>query len=181
MPIMPKRNSYYILVALTVIGVVARLIPHVPNVTPVTAIALFISAYVGVKYSIPAILGLMFIGDSIIGFYSWPIMLSVYGSLVVSALLGIYLRKNKTVGSVFVSTMSASLVFFLVTNWAVWQFGTMYAQSWQGLIHCFIMAIPFFKNSLLGDLFYTGLLFGTFEFCSFAIRRFKPQTHLLFK
>jgi hypothetical protein len=134
---MPKRNSYYILVALTVIGVVARLIPHVPNVTPVTAIALFISAYVGVKYSIPAILGLMFIGDSIIGFYSWPIMLSVYGSLVVSALLGIYLRKNKTVGSVFVSTMSASLVFFLVTNWAagrtsVWATGPASRQSNAG-------------------------------------------------
>lgn len=178
---MPKKNALYILIALTVIGVIARLIPHVPNVTPVTAIALFISAYVGAKYSIPAILGLMFISDSIIGFYSWPIMLSVYGSLVISGLLGAYLRKNKTVGSIFISTMSASLVFFLVTNWAVWQFGTMYVHSWQGLINCFTMAIPFFRNSLLGDLFYTGLLFGTFEFCLAIKRKLESKMYLLLK
>ncbi len=140
-----------------------RLISHAANVTPVTAIALFISAYFGIRYSIPTIIGLMLISDAIIGFYSWPIMLSVYGSLVLAGLLGMYLQKNKTIGSTIVLTISSSLVFFLVTNWAVWQFGTMYVHSWQGLVESYTMAIPFFKNSLFGDLFYTGAFFGIFE------------------
>jgi hypothetical protein len=160
---MSKRNAFYAVAALIFLGAILRLVPHVANVTPITAIALFVSAYIGVRYSLLSVLSAMLASDAFIGFYSFPVMLSVYGSLAVAGLLGAYLQKNKTVKSALVITVSGSLVFFLVTNWAVWQFGTMYEHSFSGLMRSYMMAIPFFRNSLVGDLVYTGLFFGIYE------------------
>jgi hypothetical protein len=111
----------------------------------------------------------MFVSDIFIGFYSWPIMLSVYGSFFIASLLGEYIKNHKNVGSIAVVTLSSSIIFFLITNWAVWQFGTMYAHSWQGLLDSYLMAIPFFRNSLVGDIFYAGLLFGAYETVRFFV------------
>jgi hypothetical protein len=158
-----KKNISVSLVAFTFIVVLVRLIPHIPNVTPVTAIALCLSAYFGMRYSLVVVLVSMIISDSIIGFYAWSMMLSVYCSFLLAGVLGVYLQKHRTVVSVFVTTISASFLFFVVTNWAVWQFGTMYAHTWSGLIEAYFMAIPFFKNSLVGDLIYTATFFGLFE------------------
>lgn len=158
---MSKKYIFISLAPLLVMGIVGRIIPHTANVTPITAIALFITAYFGVRYSIPAIIGIMVISNLFIGSYSLPIMLAVYGSLIVASLLGVYLQRNKTISSTFIVTISSSLIFFLITNWAVWQFGTMYQHSISGLMQSYMMGIPFFKNSLMGDIFYTSLLFAT--------------------
>ncbi len=167
---MSKKYLFLTLGILVALGVVGRLMPHAANTTPITAIALFISAYFGIRYSIPIIICLMLVSDFFIGFYSLSIMLSVYGSLIVAGLLGAFLQKGKTFNSTFTLTISSSLIFFLVTNWAVWQFGTMYEHSFSGLMQSYLMAIPFFKNSLVGDIFYSGLLFGVYELCSLLYR-----------
>ena len=151
------------LIVLIVVGLAGRLLPHPPNVVPISALALFISAYFGMKYSIPAVLLVMVASDAVIGFYSWPILLSVYGSFALAGFLGSYLYKHKNIANIFVITLGSSLLFFLVTNWAVWQFGSMYAHTWSGLVQSYTMALPFFRNSLFGDLVYTGVLFGVVE------------------
>lgn len=155
-----------------VFGVASRFLPHAWNFTPVTAIALFTAAYFGWRYSAVALFGLMFVSDIFLGFYHWPIMLSVYASFGFAVLVGYFLKNNRSVGTVALGTLSSSLVFFLVTNWAVWQFGTMYDHSWPGLIQSYVMALPFFKNSFAGDFFYTGLMFGSFELCLYLGRRY---------
>jgi hypothetical protein len=60
-------------------------------------------------------------------------------------------------------TLSASIIFFIITNYAVWAFGTMYPHTVNGLFQSYMMALPFFKNSVLGDMFYTGMLVGSME------------------
>ena len=160
---MSKTKTIIFLFCLFVIGVAGRFLPHMWNTTPITALALFVSVYFGVRYSMPFVFLTMLVSDIFIGFYSWPIMLSVYGSFLLACLLGEYVRQHKNIGSLVFMTLSSSVLFFLITNWAVWQFGTMYAHSWQGFMDSYMMAIPFFKNSLTGDLFYTAFFFGAYE------------------
>jgi len=168
---MSKNASLALALFLIVLGVASRLLPHMPNFTPVTAIALTASVYLGLRYSLAVILAVMFVTDAIIGFYSWQIMLAVYGSLALSGLIGFFIQKHKQVATIFLGTLGSSLLFFLVTNWAVWQFGSLYSRSFAGLMQSYLMALPFLKNSLAGDFVYTGILFGVFELSLYLAKR----------
>jgi hypothetical protein len=92
----------------------------------------------------------------------------VWLSFVLVGLIGLVVRKRKNPATVILGSLAGSIVFYLVTNWAVWAFGTMYAPNFGGLLESYVRAIPFFRNTLLGDLVFTGLLFGAYE----AIRLF---------
>jgi hypothetical protein len=159
---MSKTSIIVSLVLLSTVSIIGRLIYHLPNVTPVAALALCITAYIGLRYSVFAVVAVMLVSDAVIGFYSTPVMIAVYSSFIASALLGTFLRKNKNIISIFTVTLSSALLFFVVTNYAVWQFGTMYEHSVSGLIQAYVMALPFFRNSLFGDLIYTSMFFGIF-------------------
>lgn len=150
-------------VLLIILGIIARFLPHPANFAPIGAIALFGALYLPKKYALILPLIAMFISDIFIGFYSPAIMLAVYGSFLVAGILGLIIRKKKNLFSVLFVTLLSSVLFYLITNTAVWAFGTMYTHNFAGLIQSYTMAIPFFKNSLLGDLFYVGILIGGYE------------------
>lgn len=152
-------SRIFLVILSIALGIASRLIPHAHNFTPVTAIALFISAHVGLRASLATVVSTMVISDMVIGSYQWQIMAAVYGSFMVAAIIGSFMNK-RYIGHVVVSTLASSLSFFLITNWAVWQFGTLYPHSFSGLLQSYGMALPFFKNSLAGDLLYVGILFG---------------------
>jgi len=149
-------------------------IPHLANFTPVAAIALFSGFYLNRKYSLFVALGAMLISDLIIGFYNPVVMASVYGSFILIGTLGIWLKKHHTIGNLVITTLFGSIIFFLITNFAVWAFPgsfVMYPKTWQGLIDCYIMGLPFFRNTALGDLFYVGALFGAYELVNMWITK----------
>lgn len=148
---------------LVLLIVAVRFLPHFPNATPVIAVALFAGVYLKRRWSIILPLAAMFLGDLFIGFYSWPIMLSVYGSFVLAGLLGWWLAKHKGVLNTVSAALIGSTLFFLITNWAVWQFGSLYPHNSTGLISCYAAALPFWRNMIIGDLFYVGVLFGGYE------------------
>lgn len=150
-------------ILLALIGVLFRLIPHAANFTPVVAIALVAGVYLGRSYSLVVPLATMFVSDIVIGFYSLPVMLSVYGSFALIGVFGQLLRKYHSLETRAAMSIAASLFFFLVTNWAVWQFGSMYAHSLAGLGESYTLALPFFRNALVGDVFFSLGLFGAFE------------------
>lgn len=155
----------YIIVALLIIlGFSARLLPHPANFAPIGAVALFAALYLPKKYALVIPLVAMFISDIFIGFYSLPIMLSVYIGFILMGLIGLLVKRNKSFSTILGGTLVGSILFFLLTNFAVWAFGTMYAHTFSGLIESYIAAIPFFRNSLLGDLFYCGIMIGGYEF-----------------
>ena len=163
---MSKKSSILIAVLMVAAGIASRFMPHAWNMTPITAIALFSSVYLGIRYSLAIVFATMFISDIFIGFYDWRVMLSVYGGFAVAGLIGELVRRRKTIVNVILGAVSSSVFFFIATNWAVWQFGSMYQHSAAGLLQDFALALPFFKNMLIGDIVYSGIIFGAFELAS---------------
>jgi hypothetical protein len=108
-------------------------------------------------------MGAMLFGDLIIGLYHPLIMISVYSCFLLTVFLGTLVKKQKNLYSVLGITLTSSIIFYLVTNAMVWGFGTMYPHTFAGLTQSYYLALPFFRNSLLSDLFYTGVLVGGIE------------------
>ena len=145
-------------------AIILRLIPHLPNFAPIAAMALFGGTYLNKKYALIVPILAMLISDYFIGFYNPWIMFSVYGSFILIGLFGLWLKKHKTVANVLGASLSGSIIFFLVTNFAVWAVPhSMYPHNLQGLLQSYIMGLPFLKNTILGDLFYVGTLFSLYE------------------
>ncbi len=143
---------------LLIFAVAFRILPHPANFAPVAAIALFGGAVLPRKLALWVPLIAIVVSDLIIGFYD--IMPIIWGCYVLTALAGsLWLRKPSIARGVALTT-GASISFFIITNFAVWAFTGMYVHSWSGLMDCYAMAIPFFRNTLLSDLFFTAALFG---------------------
>ncbi len=168
---MIKKHSETILLFLflAVFGFCARLLPHPANIAPIAALALFGALYLPKRVSIVLPLFAMVTSDFFIGFYQWQIMLSVYASFITIGCIGLFIRNKKNFFTIGASTLSGSILFFLITNAAVWEFSSMYPKTFQGLIESYTMALPFFRNTLLGDIFYSTLLIGGFELVGYAL------------
>ena len=159
-------------------AVTLRLVPHPPNFAPIAAMALFGGAYLNRRYALVVPIAALLLSDLVIGFYSPLVMVSVYGSFVLTGLMGLWLKKRKSAGNVVLTAMGASILFFLVTNFAVWAAGS-YARDLSGLAQSYVMGLPFFRNTLLGDLFYTGVFFGGYELVkSLAVQK-RPSAEII--
>lgn len=157
-----------IVIALVVLAVLFRLLPHPANFAPVGAIALFGGAYLNKRQALWLPLAAMIVSDLFIGLHST--ILFTWGSFLMIALLGIAVGKSKTVPNVIYATISGSLLFYFVTNFGVWVATPLYSKTLSGLAQCYIMAIPFLRNTLLSDLVFVGALFGSYELATHLLR-----------
>ena len=142
-----KISKIYFVTAIIVVAVLSRLVPHPPNFTPVTAVALFSIINFKNKYlglSIPIIC--LFISDLILGISL--INFFVYFSFILISVVGYLLKKIN-----ITSILASSLIFFTVTNFGVWLIG--YPNTIEGFIACYVAALPFFGWTIAGDLFYS--------------------------
>jgi hypothetical protein len=99
-----------------------------------------------------------------LGFYELNLMIAVYGTFIVIGLLGAYLKRNKSIYFFVGLPVLSGIIFFLTTNGAVWLFSSWYPKTFSGLLSCYYMAIPFFKFTLLGNLFYSSIFFSAYEY-----------------
>ena len=169
------KKNILLIVALIVIGILGRIIPHPPNFTPIIAIALLASHVFKNKWIVILTpLMAMWISDLVInnylyaGYYDSLLIFSssflwVYGPIIFIALLGTVLIKKVKMSNIALSSISGSLIFFLVSNFGVWISGTMFPKSLFGLIECYTFALPFFGNALVGDLVYCTILFTSYS------------------
>ncbi|HZC37922.1 MAG TPA: DUF6580 family putative transport protein [Sphingomicrobium sp.] len=149
-----------------------RLVPHPPNFTPIGAMALFSGAYLGRRgLAFVAPLAALFVSDLVIGFYHG--MATVYFSVVLIVLIGCLLSTRRSFLRVGAAALVSSILFFIVTNFGVWLSSGFYARTFAGLAACFVAAIPFFQNTVAGDLVYTALLFGGFALLMDAMPRLR--------
>ncbi len=150
--------------ALVALGVVARLAPHPPNVSPLAAIALFSGAHLSKRSALALPLVIVAISDVLIGWHRT--VFYVWGAFALTALIGWWVRRHVSPGRIVAGTLAGSVLFFLITNFGVWARGNLYPHTLAGLWQCFIAALPFFRNTVLGDLLYSTALFGTYALAS---------------
>ena len=184
-----KLNVQFGVVAvLIVVAALSRLVMHPPNFTPITGMALFAAAHFSKKYwafVIPMVA--LFVSNLILNnvvyaaFYDGFVLFgsaSIFWVFLAFAgiiTLGVLVLQRLTIPRLVGVTFVGSLLFFVVTNLAVWYFGPpFYPKTWAGLVECFTLAIPFYRNMILGDLFYVTALFGSYE----LLRYFAPQWNL---
>ena len=165
----------------------SRLLPHPPNFAPIGAMALFGMAYFSQKYFaliIPIIA--MWLSDLVLnnvvygqyfdhfvwfyqGFY-WT-----YAAFILIGVIGYLLLKKVKIMNLLLASVLASVVFFIVSNFGVWASANMYPKNFSGLMACYTAGLPFFKNTLTGDLVYSGVLFGAFEVAKYRYPMLKLQ------
>ncbi len=170
-----KNTRYFVLAALILVATLLRLAPLPPNFTPIAAIALFAGAMFTHNRWIAALVPLvaLVLSDLIIGFHATQPF--VYGAYVLIAFLGRGLidseRPNEKIqwAGVGISSLAASAVFFLVSNFGVWVEGILYPRTGSGLVACYLAAVPFFWNTLVGDFAFTLSLFGAWAFAVKAL------------
>ena len=160
------------LIGLIFAAALSRLVPHPWNVAPITAMALFAGSCFGQKlraFGVPLLA--MLLSDVFLGFYST--MWSTYLAFALIVFLGFWIGDKRTPSRIASATFIGSVLFFAVTNLAVWLFSGMYSRDLTGFSTCFTLAIPFFRNTLLGDAFYSAALFGSFAVAERAIPSLK--------
>jgi hypothetical protein len=159
-----------IAIILITLGVASRLLPHEANFAPIGAIALFGGVILGWKHALWLPLSAMIISDLFIGFYSG--IGFTWVSFVLIALFGMTLKKAKLGKKIVVGGVVSASIFFVVSNFGVWVSSGMYSHTLAGLIQCYTMAIPFFRMTLLSDLFYSGALFGLNAFAIYLVAKY---------
>jgi hypothetical protein len=138
-----------------------RLVPHPPNFSPIDAMALFSGAYLGRRWlAFAAPLGALLLSDALLGFYQG--MEFQYVSVALIVLLGWVALPKVSVVRLGAAAVAGSVLFFAITNFGTWLTSGMYPHTISGLAACYVAAIPFYQNTLAGDLVYSALLFGGF-------------------
>ena len=150
-------------IGIILLAVVARLVPHAPNFSPIGGLALFSGANFNNKFSFLIPILAMLISDIFLGFHKT--IPYVYVSFVIIFLIGRKMKFNKWQNLLSASLIS-SIIFFIITNFGVWLNFNMYPKTVDGLIQCYVMAIPFFRNTLLSDLVYSFSFFYGYRFLS---------------
>ena len=156
---------------LVALGVFSRVLPHPENVTPTAAIALFSGVALSGPLAFTVPLLVMAASDFFIGWHGlfwlvWPAFLLV-------TWLGQAVRVKNGAWPILLASFGGSILFFVLSNFGVFLFENMYPKSWAGLAECFEMTLPFFRNSLTGDLAYTAVIFSLFELSRRGMRAFQ--------
>jgi len=151
-----------IIPVLIILAAVTRLIPHPPNFTPIIAIGLFSGTYIknrSLAVLIP--ISVMFLSDWFIGLHRT--IFFVYGSLLLVVVVGMLFLNKVNIRNCSAAALSGSFLFFIITNFGVWLTSGYYPIDIDGIFTCYILALPFFGNTIAGSLFYTALMFGGYE------------------
>jgi len=162
-----QTQSRSLAIGLTILSALGRLLPHAPNVTPVGGACLFAGARISGIWAYLLPLAVMLVTDPLVGGYTWGTPM-IYAAFLINVWIGRRILRNATPARVGVAAFACSLQFFLLTNFAVWvtavaQHSAMYPADLSGLIACYVSALPFWGRTLVGDLFYSGALFGLYE------------------
>lgn len=167
------------LVAAIACAALFRLMPHPPNFSPIAAMALFSGAYLPRRaLAFAAPLAALLLSDLVLGFYAG--MAFVYASVALTVLIGWAISKQKSPLRIGGAALAGSMLFYVLTNFGMWLFSGFYPRTIDGLIACYVAAIPFFQNTVAGDMAFSALLFGGFALAERAIPKLReaPQPQL---
>ncbi len=154
-------NRFLFVTGMIVLGAMSRFIPHLPNFTPLASMALFGGALYGSRtkaFLMPLLI--LFLSDLFLGFHTT--ILFVYAGFLAITGIGFWLKGRLNVSNVIIAALLSSLLFFILTNFGVWVMYDFYPKNFAGLSEAYVAGIPFFRNDLLGNFFYSGVFFGIY-------------------
>ena len=174
-PTMDNKARLLALFAAIFAAAAMRLVPHPPNFAPIAAMALFSGAQMPKQaLSFIAPFAALAISDALLGGF-YPGMNFVYFSFALTVLIGWAVASRKTPLTIGAAAIASSVLFFILTNFGMWLFSGIYPVTREGLIACYVAAIPFFQNTLIGDLTFTALLFGGFAIAERVMPAVRPR------
>ncbi len=147
--------------AILTLGIITRFIVHVPNFTPIIALALFSGMYVKKQYAVAVPLLLMIVSDIFIGLHSTVFF--TWTSIALIAVVGTSMKENRSALKTTAFGLFSAVAFFVLTNVGVWLMSGLYAPTAAGLQNCFVMAIPFFRSTLASTMIYSLLFISLYE------------------
>ncbi|MCC6274456.1 MAG: hypothetical protein IT569_01230 [Leptospiraceae bacterium] len=154
------NSRFFTISAMIFIAAISRILPHPPNFSPILGVSLFAGAVLSRKSEALLVpVAAMLISDLVIGFHS--LMYIVYPCIILMVFMGSFIKEKLSALKILGASLTGSIVFFVVTNFFVFLTSGMYSQNFSGLVQAYTLAIPFFQNSVLGDLFFSSILFGT--------------------
>lgn len=163
MKIALTRNQIFFALALFTVIVASRILPHAANISPVLALMLFSGTLFSDKkifaYFVPV--AAVLVTDYKLEFYDGIIFNYVAYAWIIA--LGVFINPKK-VTSVAAAGLGSSLLFFIITNLGVWMQSSLYPKTWDGLVHCFVMAIPFFHNTIISNMISVLVIYGAYNF-----------------
>ena len=148
----------------------SRFIPHPPNFTSLLALSFYVPALLGIRY-LPALVISFLITDFFIGFHT--LALFTWGSIIFIGYLSIYFVNS--LRSRISGALIGACLFYLITNFGVWSLGS-YGYSLNGIISCYILALPFFGYSLISTFIFAGVIEGIYKYISFKKFIFLKKT-----
>ena len=167
-----NHSRLIVLLSAIVAAAALRLVPHPPNFMPVGAMALFSGAYFGRRaLAFAAPLGALLLSDAVLGFYHG--MATVYAADLLIVVIGSMALSRRSPMRIGLAAVGSSVLFFAVTNFGMWLWSGIYPRTLAGLETCFVAAVPFFQNTLAGDLFYSTLLFGAFKVAELMVPKLR--------
>ena len=173
-PMTSNHTRLLALLSAILVAAALRLVPHPPNFTPIGAMALFSGAYLGRRgLAFVAPLGALLLSDLVLGFYHG--MVTVYATVALIVLVGWVALARVSPIRVGAAALASSVLFFIITNFGMWLFSGFYPLTVAGLGACYVAAIPFFQNTVAGDLSYSALLFGGFALLERTVPRLRLQ------
>ena len=165
--------KYLFTFVMILLAALSRLLPHPPNFTPITALALFGAVYLDKKHTFIVPMAALLISDYFLGFYAGVVW--VYACFLAIGCIGLWLRNHRSAGMAIGGTFAGSVLFFIVTNFGMWLSSGIYPHTTAGFVDCYVPAIPFFRNTLLGDAVYVGAMFGLYELMKRVIPSLQTQ------
>ncbi|MFH1119985.1 MAG: DUF6580 family putative transport protein [Bacteroidota bacterium] len=168
-----KINLHFLVVTGIVLGLAfSRMLPHPFNFSPIAALALFGGARYSNRFAAYLIpLAAVWISDLFLNYAFYGRFVPFYNGALITylafaliVLLGSVMLRRLTPGNLLFSSLSASLLFFIVSNFGVWAFSGMYPLNMSGFSACYAAAIPFLRNTITGDLIYSFAVFYAFAF-----------------
>lgn len=171
-----NKKRFTVLAGFILIAALSRIIPHPYNFAPIGAMSIFGAAYFTDKrFSFLLPLFAMFVSDLLVNnllyssFYGGFVLFTpgfwwTYGAIALIVVAGIFILKKVNFKTVIAGSLSASIIFFLITNFGSWIGNPVYPQGIHGLLMSYTAGLPFFHYTILGDLLYSGIMFGAFEY-----------------
>ncbi len=145
---------------LVFLGVASRLAVHTPQFTAILAVAMFGGMYLNRRQALVVPVALMMVTDLFLGFHDT--MVFTWGSMLMISAIGLWLRDHKNFGTVLAGSVVSAILFFVVTNFGAW-LSPLYPHTWAGLRECYIMAVPFFRSTLVSTVAYSLVLYAGYE------------------